>query len=148
MGAIADFLAADHRRCDELFARAENAAATGDWPACASAFSNFRRALERHLGMEERVLFPAFEQRTGMTAGPTAVMRGEHGQMRDLCGQMEDSAQRRSGEEFLGHCEAMLILMQQHNLKEENVLYPMAERALGAVAAELVQRMGAVPENA
>jgi iron-sulfur cluster repair protein YtfE (RIC family) len=148
MGAIGDFLAADHHRCDDLFADAEQAAAAGDWPACVAATEAFRLALEHHLGMEEAVLFPEFETRTGMTGGPTAVMRGEHGQMREVCAQMTACAQRRSGDEFLGHAEALLILMQQHNLKEESVLYPMTERVLGADAAALVLRMGMVPEKA
>ena len=148
MGAIGDFLAADHRRCDGLFASAEAAAASGDWPGCGRAFEEFRRALEHHLGMEEQVLFPEFEQRTVMTGGPTAVMRGEHGQMRELLAAAAAAAQRRAADEFLGHCETLLILMQQHNLKEENVLYPMAERALGAAAPGLVQRMGAIPGGA
>jgi iron-sulfur cluster repair protein YtfE (RIC family) len=148
MGAINDFLGADHRRCDELFASAEQAAAAADWPACAAATESFRVALERHLAMEEKVLFPEFETRTGMSGGPTAVMRGEHDQMRGLCAQMAESALRRSAEQFLGHAETLLILMQQHNLKEESVLYPMAERSLGADAAALVRRMGAVPRDA
>jgi len=148
MGAIGNFLTADHRRCDELFARAEDAAATGDWPGCAAAFDGFQQALEHHLGMEEEVLFPAFEERTGMVGGPTMVLRGEHGQMRELAELAGNAAQRRSAEEFLGHCETLLILMQQHNMKEENVLYPMVDRSLGTVGAELVERMAAVPEGA
>jgi len=148
MGAIGDFLTADHRRCDELFARAEDAAVAGDWPGCAAAFDGFRQALEHHLGMEEEVLFPAFEERTGMAGSPTMVMRGEHGQMRELAALAGSAAQRRAAEEFLGHCETLLVLMQQHNLKEENVLYPMADRSLGIVEAELVERMTAIPEGA
>jgi hemerythrin-like domain-containing protein len=148
MGAIGNFLAADHRRCDDLFARAETAAASGDWPGCAAAFDAFRQALEHHFGMEEAVLFPAFEERTGMAGGPTVVMRGEHVQMRELAALAVSAAQRRAGEEFLGHCETLLILMQQHNIKEENVLYPMADRSLGRSAADVVERMGAVAEDA
>lgn len=147
MGAIGDFLAADHHRCDDLFAGAEQAAAQSDWPACVPATRAFRLALEHHLAMEERVLFPEFEARTGMAGGPTAVMRGEHEQMRGVCAQLEEAARRGSREEFLGHAESLLILMQQHNLKEESVLYPMTDRSLGADAAALVERMGAVPEE-
>ena len=29
------------------------------------------------------------------------------------------------------------MLMQQHNMKEENILYPMCDRALGAEAESL-----------
>lgn len=144
MGAIGDFLAADHRRCDGLFASAEQAAAAAEWPACVAATEAFHLALEHHLGMEENVLFPEFEARTGMTGGPTAVMRGEHEQMRGLCERMAESAVRQSTEEFLGHAETLLILMQQHNLKEESILYPMLDRSLGAAATTLVDRLRGV----
>lgn len=148
MGVIGDFLATDHHRCDELFARAEEAAGSGDWPGCAAAFDGFREALEHHFGMEEKVLFPALEQRTGMAGGPTAVMRGEHEQMRALCGLLAESARHRSADEFLGHAETLLVLVQQHNLKEENILYPMADRSLGDAARTLVKRMGTVSQEA
>lgn len=148
MGAIRDFLAADHHRCDELFARAEQAAAAADWPACERETRAFRMALEHHLAMEERVLFPEFEAHTGMTQGPTSVMRGEHEQMRGLSAQMTEAAQNRSRDEFLGQAEMLLILMQQHNLKEESVLYPMTDRSLAAAATALVERMMAVPQEA
>jgi len=38
--------------------------------------------------MEERVMFLEFEQKTGMTQGPTAIMRHEHAQMRNLLAEM------------------------------------------------------------
>jgi iron-sulfur cluster repair protein YtfE (RIC family) len=34
----------------------------------------------------------------------------------------------------LDHGDTLLMLIQQHNLKEEGMLYPMAERALGGAA--------------
>ena len=48
----------------------------------------FQDALLHHFAMEEEVMFPAFEARTGMTQGPTAVMRSEHRQMTDLLNRM------------------------------------------------------------
>jgi len=42
--------------------------------------------------MEEEVLFPAFETRTGNTMGPTYVMRTEHEQIRALLQVMARAA--------------------------------------------------------
>jgi iron-sulfur cluster repair protein YtfE (RIC family) len=36
------------------------------------------------------------------------------------------------------------MLMQQHNLKEENMLYPMSDQVLGAERAAVIQSMEAV----
>jgi DUF438 domain-containing protein len=80
-----------------------------------------------------------------MTSGPTEVMRGEHRQMRDLLGQMSSGLADRDGDTFSGAAETLLILMQQHNMKEENILYPMCDNALGGseVGATLSQRLKA-----
>lgn len=121
-----------HKHCDEIFADAESACGNGDWKAGASAFALLRNQLEAHFSSEEELLFPAFEAATGMTSGPTEVMRGEHRQMRDLLGQMSSGLAERDGDAFSGAAETLLILMQQHNMKEENILYPMCDNALGA----------------
>ena len=38
----------------------------------------------------------------------------------------------------------MMILMQQHNVKEEEILYPMADQHLAPYREELIERMDAV----
>ena len=38
----------------------------------------------------------------------------------------------------------MMILMQQHNVKEEGILYPMADQHLASCQEELIERMDSV----
>ena len=121
-----------HKHCDEIFARAEEACADGDWTSGEEAFALLLDQLETHFKSEEELLFPAFETATGMTSGPTEVMRGEHRQMRDLLAQMKQALSARDGDTFGGAAETLLILMQQHNMKEENILYPMCDNALAS----------------
>jgi iron-sulfur cluster repair protein YtfE (RIC family) len=132
-----------HKHCDEIFADAEEACGNGDWTAGAAAFESFRVQLETHFASEEELLFPAFEAATGMTSGPTEVMRGEHRQMRDLLAQMQGAVESRDSDAFGGAAETLLILMQQHNMKEENILYPMCDNALGSsdVGTSLAERL-------
>ncbi len=144
MTTISQFLAPDHKHCDELFSRAESAASAGDWVQASAAFAAFRQALQHHFAMEEEVMFPAFEARSGMTQGPTAVMRSEHGQMTALLDQMTDTLARKNRDGFLGDADTLLILMQQHNVKEEQVLYQMADRMLAGEVTDVVERMRAV----
>ena len=89
MTSISEFLTAEHHHGDKLFAAATQAAEGGDWAQCRGRFDAFRQSLRRHMAIEEQVLFPAFEQATGITAGPTRVMRHEHQQMLAL---LEDVA--------------------------------------------------------
>lgn len=144
MTSISDYMGSDHRRCDELFAIAEGHASNGDWSATQESFTTFRQATEHHFRMEEDVLFPGFEQASGMTMGPTQVMRMEHTQMRELFASMQEAIEQKNSNAFLGDAETLLILMQQHNMKEEQILYPMTEETFGAQGGEVLAQMQSV----
>ena len=128
--SIKQFMANDHRGCDQLFAKAENAAAKGDWESASEAFNEFVQAMERHLGIEEQILFPAFEEETGILTGPTEMMRMEHEQMRVLFSEMKESVEQKDKDDYLGAAETLLIMMQQHNMKEEQILYNIMDQRL------------------
>ncbi len=131
MSEISQYMTQDHRSCDELFAAAEEAVNDQNWDEANTQFANFEQAMERHLGMEEETLFPEFEQVTGNTMGPTQMMRMEHQQMRDLIQQMRVALAAQDTDVYLGVSETLLVMMQQHNVKEEQILYPMTDQALG-----------------
>ena len=90
------------------------------------------------------MLFPAFEAATGMTdSGPTFVMRMEHEQMRGLLEQMGTALERGDHDALLDQGDTLLMLIQQHNQKEEGMLYPMSERALASEWPALHERVAA-----
>jgi len=128
--SIPDCMTAQHRQCDEVFAEAESAVAENNWPVAKQKWQDFAQALEAHLQAEETILFPLFERATGMTSGPTQVMRMEHEQMRMLAKELEQALFASNQEEYLGLSETMIVLTQQHNMKEESMLYPMSEMHL------------------
>ncbi len=144
MSTISATLTDDHHHCDDLFAAAENAVNDGRWDEAREGFARFRTATERHFEMEEKVLFPAFEDMTGMTQGPTQVMRMEHAQMRDVFADMAQAVESGDRDGYLGQSETLLMLMQQHNLKEEQILYRMADQALQAQSAQILEQMRAM----
>lgn len=145
MSSISRILTHDHRACDQLFAVAEEAAAAGRWGAARAAFAAFRDTLEAHLRAEEEILFPAFERATGIRVGPTQVMRQEHGYMRLLLEAMAAALDGSDADEYANQAQTLLVFMQQHNLKEEGVLYPAAEQQIpqaSALARTLRERVG------
>lgn len=141
MDAISNFLATDHQRCDEYFNAAEEAALGGEWDAAASDLGQFLAAMKHHFTMEEDALFPAFEEFTGNAQGPTQVMRMEHEQMRELFEAMSQALAARDAYAYAGASETLLFLMQQHNLKEEQMLYRMCDQVLARESGELIERM-------
>jgi len=144
MNAISNYLAPDHRRCDDYFSLAEAAAVHGDWDQAAKQFGRFLSAMNHHFAMEEDVLFPAFEERSGNASGPPRIMRMEHDQMRELFDTLRQALAAHDAEAYAGASETLLVLMQQHNLKEEQMLYRMCDHMLAQESAELIERMNQV----
>jgi len=134
------FFTADHRACDQLWAAVEAAVDRDDHAAARAAFATFDAAVRRHLDMEEQVLFPELERVTGMTVGPIQVMRAEHAQMRGLLDQMARAADRDPAG-LVDHGDTLLMLTQQHNMKEEGILYPMCQAHLGDDWESIAKRL-------
>jgi len=144
MNDIQEYMTRDHRECDAIFASLEEAVSKASWEDADLKMKEFLDSLNRHLEREERILFPAQEAAAGTNQGPTQVMRYEHEQMRGLLEQAQAALQARDSQLFAGHAETLHILMQQHNMKEEQVLYPMTDRLLGGQAADLVAQMSGI----
>jgi hemerythrin-like domain-containing protein len=145
--SLSQYFARDHRSCDAQWAEVEAAAEEGKAESIAAAWSRFERSMRTHLQKEEEVLFPAVEAATGMAdAGPTHVMRSEHEQMRGLLDQMAAAFDRGDHGGLLDLGDTLLMLIQQHNQKEEQVLYPMSERALAPQWQDLHERLASYPE--
>jgi len=119
----------EHRECDILFAQAEEAIASSNWEEANTKFLTFANDTLRHFKKEENELFPAFEAQTGMTEGPTQVMRYEHEQIRGLIGNMAEALENKDKDAALSIAESLMILLQQHNMKEEQMLYAMCDRS-------------------
>lgn len=140
---VNEALSWDHDRLDALEAAAFQKRAEGDLQSARDYYAAFAAGLHRHIAFEEQILFPAFEETTGMppTAGPTAVMREEHREIETLLDKIETGigekdapveALRRSLHDVLG----------DHNLKEEEILYPTTDQLLGPDKADhLVERI-------
>lgn len=140
MPTIAEYMSAEHRACDESFAIAEQAALAGNWSDAETAFNKLRTGLSRHFRMEENELFPALVS-AGGPGGPVQMMRMEHAQMNTLVDQMAGTLTHRDAQGYGGLSETLLMVMQQHNLKEEQILYPIADRVLASQREALLGRM-------
>ncbi len=143
MNTIKEYLTGDHRKCDELFALMEDSAAKS-LEGAKEASEKFMTETERHFQMEEKVMFVEFENKTGMTQGPTAMMRQEHSQVRNLMQQLEEARASGNKDKFFGLSETLMILLQQHNMKEEQMLYPMAQQHLSADSDRIIEMMNSI----
>lgn len=141
--SITEFFEQDHDRLDHLFGEFQSLKRS-DFPAAKRAFKAFMTGLKRHIEWEEQLLFPAFEQATGMRdVGPTAVMRLEHRQIHQALDEIHQKVRDQDIES--GAAEARLVsVLGQHNFKEEQVLYPAIDRMVNpALRAEILRKVRA-----
>ncbi len=141
MDTISEYMESQHRHCDDYFVEAERAVSEQDWVLAQRGFEAFHRAIEHHFVAEEEVLFPAIEAIAGSSMGPTQVMRMEHEQMRGLFSGMEQALAARDSDGFLGAAETLLVLMQQHNAKEEQIVYPMSDQMLALQREDVLEKL-------
>jgi iron-sulfur cluster repair protein YtfE (RIC family) len=115
--------ARDHDRLDgllETYRRLKRV----DHAKAKEAFKEFKTGLQRHILWEERILFPLFEEKTGMRdQGPTAVMRAEHREIGSRLEALHDKV-RRQDTDSDGEEQGLVRALSAHNEKEEKVLYP------------------------
>lgn len=139
--AITDTLTQDHRRCDRLLSAIDVAGRRPDWARVARETEAFCDAMEQHFDFEERVLFPPLEAASPMASGPTEMMRQQHAQIRHLLADLRAAASAEDAADYAGLSETLHFLIQQHNAKEEGILYPLADRALSEQGAALAAQL-------
>ncbi|MFK5984167.1 MAG: hemerythrin domain-containing protein [Pseudomonadota bacterium] len=130
MPTISEFMTDHHKACDDLFIQAESSVEKEQWDEASSTWLLCVAEIEKHFHREEDILFPEFEAITGMTQGPTQMMRIEHQQIRDLMAEISKACKNQNKNSFLGLSETLMVTMQQHNMKEEQILYPMIDGAI------------------
>lgn len=130
--SISETLTVQHRACDRELAQVERLAHRGDWPGARLAAQDFIRRTEDHFRLEEDVLFPRLEEAVPMAAAPTQVMRSEHTHIREVCRDLSTAVEAADSGGLADAVDTLLLLIQQHNAKEEAILYPLADRALDA----------------
>lgn len=143
MSNIKEFLTNDHRECDETFAQMEDAVANNSDDALLK-FEKFYDDLNNHFSMEEIVLFQALEQVSDIANNPSKIMEMEHEQMRELLSKMRKALEEKNRDKFFSASETLMILMQQHNMKEEQILYTLAQQHLQDDTDHIISRMRSV----
>ena len=138
MDNLGSYMTQDHGRCDALFRQTQHAVGRADWRQARGDIAAFQCALERHLLIEERIIFPAFERAIGSAVGPTAAMRAEHLRIRAVAQRLCNAVGARDAQAFVNHADALLLVLHQHSEKEEGVLYPMIERILARSCQDLL----------
>ncbi|WP_345984821.1 hemerythrin domain-containing protein [Sulfurimonas sp. HSL-1656] len=130
---IMDEFKAEHRQCDSLYAEAERAVVGGDIERAEKLFGQFVEETVSHMEHEELRVFSRLEAEEQAGLDP---IRFEHMQIRALLEKMQQLLAVGDFSTFLGWGESFMILMQQHNMKEEQLLYPLCDRLMAEDAEQ------------
>jgi len=138
MTTILEFMSIDHDRLDNKI-RTYSADKLVDIERAESIFLSFKNELERHIIWEEDILFPVFERKTGIKdGGPTSVMRTEHIQIKN---HLQEIKKKLHAKKIQNPCKeevALLEVLESHNQKEENILYPGIDNLTSEQEKELM----------
>jgi hemerythrin superfamily protein len=126
-------LSADHERLDALL----RAALRADGAIDEASYAEFRRGLLRHIGIEEKILFPLLRQ-ARRSSELEAQLHRDHAVLAALLvpPPARDGIAR------------IRQLLEAHNLleEEEGGLYEVVESITGSHLAALMERVHATPE--
>jgi len=130
---VTDYMQADHNRLDIIMNGFQEAYKADRWEEALSLFKEFDLGLRRHIQAEEEVLFPLFEEKTGMTdAGPTFVMKMEHTDIRDFLERITTATEAKESDAAAEATQILTNTLTDHNMKEEQILYPESDSFLSA----------------
>jgi len=141
MTTIQQAFTADHRACDESLAALEKRLLAKAGVECDKQFARFRLRLEGHFDAEEQTLFPAIEAVFPGGSGPVSVMRSEHSQVRELCNEVQELIGRGEFARAAETVDLLFSMLQSHNIKEEQILYPMCDRLVQSHGEEIARAL-------
>lgn len=141
------FMGDDHDRLDGIFKEFQSL--KNKEPGRAGRlFHDFKTGLQRHIVWEEEILFPLFENKTGMSDnGPTAVMRMEHVKIKDFLEKIHDKVMK-GGMQSDDLEQGLMLVLSEHNNKEENILYPCIDDSVTEEEkAEAFEKIHSLPQG-
>ncbi|MGD2115971.1 MAG: hemerythrin domain-containing protein [Acidobacteriota bacterium] len=126
MITITDALRGEHAVIYRLLSHVESACDDGDLDRTRTLAGELEAALEAHARIEDELLFRDLD---GVLPpqGPLAVMRAEHEQIEGLLASFPDLS---DAGEACRRVRRLTAVARDHFAKEEQVLFPMAERML------------------
>ena len=141
---VAEFMDKDHRRLEELASELDWLVGQRIFPRALERLRHLRVGVSRHVGMEERILYPEYQRIHGAGAGLVHSLESEHSILLRLLGEIERAlmVQDQEGSKLaLSDLRAILV---PHGRNETAWIYPVIDIATARDATGLVRVMQAL----
>jgi hemerythrin-like domain-containing protein len=126
--AITDALRGEHAVLYRLLDHLEREISGASAPQGRALGAFLAAALEAHAHLEDEILFTELEGFLSADAGPLVVMRHEHAAIESGLERLQRAA---TAEEARAAATTVVDTARSHFAKEEQILFPLAERFLG-----------------
>lgn len=128
MGFVTRFMNADHKYIDQLWS--EFLSEKDDAIRVAELFDKFNTHIQKHISLEDNVLFPRFDAFTGLSneEGPTCIARRDHTSILKLMKKVQDACERHDIKEVQNTGEHLGRVLAAHRQRENNIQYPVLDR--------------------
>jgi hemerythrin-like domain-containing protein len=115
------------QRCQDVVAGKEP-----DWRFFSSAVDFIKNYADKfHHAKEEDILFKEFCKSPEVHCNPVEQMLHEHNQGREYVRGIEQGIREKNKQMLVKNSRGYAQLLREHIFKEDNILYPMADEALG-----------------
>lgn len=140
-----------HGQLEELFLQHQEALLALDIPRARALLERYERALIVHMRDEDELLLPLYEQAGEAPRGPAELFTGEHEKIRRqvtrffaLVDELALAPTPRGVVALITDQALFKGLMEHHDLRERELLYPTLDRAVPdeGERAQLLARMG------
>jgi hemerythrin-like domain-containing protein len=129
----------DHQRLDGQLADVMVLLDHGDLERARRLFAHYERGMQRHMRIEESVLFQTIaSERTGSARLTPALVQEDHGAILGVIEAMTRALADEDVPAFRRGHEKLVGLLPAHNEKEEEALYPLLDALVGAEEAERI----------
>lgn len=141
---VTAYVVAELLSLEELLEELAVAVESGRLSEARALVRRFELALEQHVRVEEDLLLPVFEARTGVD-GPAASLRAEHREAERGAGLMREALATDDLAAFDDGLRFLRQILPGHNSKE-HILYPAVDMLLSEPErARLMQRLRTRP---
>jgi len=126
-----------HERLDEIFLLHQEALLALDVEHALATLRGFERELRAHMGVEEDLLLPVYVRAGRIQGGPIEFYTGEHKKMLKFLVRFTERLDElkhnpanltRAIIELFDEEAQFKQLMQHHDMRERNILYPTLDR--------------------
>jgi uncharacterized protein (DUF2249 family) len=146
-GTVGEFMDQDHRRLERLVSELERQVAQRTFDRASERLRDLRAGLSRHIGIEERVLYPAFQRVHGAGAGLVHSLESEHSILLSLLAEIDAALIARDEEGARLALADMRGILVPHGRNETTWIYPVIDISGTHDAAGLVRSMQSLSAN-